>query len=429
MSVRLHGGKCAVAGGAELRMLGGMALVNENLLKLRASYLFAEISRRVREVEAAGTPRPLIKLGIGDVTEPLPESVRKAFASGVDELAHTETFRGYGPYEGYDFLREAIARYEYQDRGSQVTAEEVFISDGSKCDSANLQELFAQSCTIAIPDPVYPVYLDSNVMAGRTGFWSGDGYEEVTYLPMTPQNGYVPALPQGKADLIYLCFPNNPTGAVPTHEQLRGWVEYAQANGAVILYDAAYVAFIQDESVPRSIYEVPGAREVAIEMRSYSKTAGFTGVRCAFTVIPKELTLPDVEGKRHSLHALWTRRQATKFNGVSFPVQRAAAAIYTAEGQREVAALVQHYSANAALIRDTLSAAGVAHVGGEHAPYVWACVGGDSWAMFDRLLRQAQVVCTPGAGFGPSGEGHIRLSAFQSRAQVEEAMIRLREVL
>ncbi|WP_221032032.1 LL-diaminopimelate aminotransferase [Actomonas aquatica] len=407
-----------------------MIRINENYLKLKASYLFADIAKRVNAYTAANPDKPLIRLGIGDVTEPLPEVCVKALHEGADELAKRETFRGYGPEQGYAFLREAIAQGEYATRGCTIAPDEIFVSDGAKCDSANIQEIFAEEgLKLAIPDPVYPVYIDTNVMAGRTGANVGGRYEGVTYLECTPENNYVPAIPSEPTDLIYLCFPNNPTGAVATREQLTAWVEYAKANQAIILYDVAYVAFIRDESIPHSIYEIPGADEVAIELRSFSKTAGFTGTRCAYTVIPKKLQAYDSTGKAHSLHSMWNRRHTTKFNGVSYPVQKAAAAIYTPEGQAQVKALSDFYLENAALIRTAMQDLGLSCVGGDNAPYIWINTGRDSWEFFDLLLNKAGVVCTPGAGFGKCGEGHVRISAFNSRANVENALKRIAEAL
>jgi LL-diaminopimelate aminotransferase len=343
-------------------------------------------------------------------------------------MGSSEGFRGYGPEQGYDFLREQIARHDFAARGAKVDVEEIFVSDGSKCDSANIQEIFATDNVVALTDPVYPVYLDSNVMAGRAGSAGEDGrYSRIVYLPATAENGFMPDPPRERVDLVYLCSPNNPTGAAATRAQLARWVEYAHRHRAVILFDAAYEAFIADQSLPHSIYEIEGAREVAIELRSFSKTAGFTGTRCAFTVVPREVTAQTADGRSIPLHGLWNRRQTTKFNGVSYPVQRAAAAVYSDEGARECADIVQFYMGNAALIRQRLCAAGFTVHGGEHAPYVWlrTPAGLSSWDFFDRLLERAHVVGTPGSGFGPSGEGYLRLSAFNSRENVDEAMSRI----
>jgi LL-diaminopimelate aminotransferase len=407
-----------------------MIRINENYLKLKASYLFSDIAKRVVAYTAAHSDKPVIRLGIGDVTEPLAPSVLKAFHAGVDEMAVRATFKGYGPEQGYAFLREAIAAHDYAARGCPIAADEIFVSDGSKCDCGNIQEIFAtEGLQLAIPDPVYPVYVDTNVMAGRTGANLDGRYAGITYLDCTPANGYVPAIPAVASDLIYLCFPNNPTGAVATREQLAAWVAYAKANRAIILFDSAYEAYIRDPQVPHSIYEIPGADEVAIEFRSFSKTAGFTGTRCAYTVVPKKLAAYDAAGAAHPVHALWNRRHTTKFNGVSYPVQKAAAAIFTPEGQAEVKAMTDFYLANAALIRTAMTGLGFSCIGGDNAPYIWVNTGTDSWAFFDKLLNEAQVVCTPGAGFGKCGEGHVRISAFNSRENVEKALARIAAAL
>ena len=406
-----------------------MIKINPHYQKLQSSYLFSDIAGRVAAFQEANPDREIIKLGIGDVTLPLPAACIEAFHRGVDEMAHAESFRGYGPEQGYDFLREAIAEHDYQARGCDIAAEEVFVSDGAKCDTGNIQELFSRDARIAIPDPVYPVYIDTNVMAGRTGAWSEGRYADVTYLESTEANGYVPALPDVPADLIYLCFPNNPTGATATRAQLKDWVDYARAEKALLLFDAAYESFIRDDGLPHSIYEIEGARDVAIEFRSLSKTAGFTGTRCAFTVVPRGCTAYDAAGAPQGLHALWNRRHTTKFNGVSFPVQRAAAAVYTNAGQQQVRALSDYYLRNAALIREKIGALGFHLVGGQNAPYIWIKTGQDSWAFFDHLLNEAAVVTTPGAGFGACGEGYIRISAFNDHAKVVEAMERIGGVL
>jgi LL-diaminopimelate aminotransferase len=407
-----------------------MIRINENYLKLKASYLFSDIAKRVTAYTTANPDKPIIRLGIGDVTEPLAPSVLKAFHGGVDEMAQRATFKGYGPEQGYAFLREAIAANDYTARGCPIVADEIFVSDGSKCDCGNIQEIFAtEGLKLAIPDPVYPVYVDTNVMAGRTGANLDGRYAGITYLESTSANGYVPAIPAVATDLIYLCFPNNPTGAVATRAQLEAWVAYAKAHKALILFDSAYEAYIRDPQIPHSIYEIPGADEVAIEFRSFSKTAGFTGTRCAYTVVPKKLMAYDLAGNAHAVHALWNRRHTTKFNGVSYPVQKAAAAIYTAEGQAEVKAMTDFYLANAALIRKAMSDLGFSCIGGDNAPYIWINTGTDSWAFFDKLLNEAQVVCTPGAGFGKCGEGHVRISAFNSRENVEKALARIATAL
>ena len=407
-----------------------MLRINENYTKLKASYLFADIARRVNAFVAANPAKPVIRLGIGDVTEPLPPVCLEALHAATDEMGRRETFKGYGPEQGYAFLREAIAAHDYAARGCQVAPDEIFISDGSKCDCGNIQEIFSIGTRIAIPDPVYPVYVDTNVMAGRTGANVGDRYEGLTYLDCTPANGYVPAVPAGEpVDLIYLCFPNNPTGAVATRDQLAAWVAYARANRAVILYDSAYEAYVRAPGIPRSIYEIEGAREVAIEFRSFSKTAGFTGLRCAYTVVPKTLMAADEAGRPQALHALWNRRHTTKFNGVAYPVQKAAAAIYTDAGREQTTRLADFYLGNAKLIRTAMTQLGFACTGGDNAPYIWINTGRDSWEFFDLLLNRAQVVCTPGAGFGRCGQGHVRISAFNSRENTEAALTRIAAAL
>ncbi len=405
-----------------------MARVNEGYRRLRAGYLFPEISRRVAAFQRERPEARLIKLGIGDVTRPLVPAVVEAFRAAVEEMGTEEGFRGYGPEQGYPFLIERILEHDYRARGVDLGPDEVFVSDGSKCDAGNVQEIFGLECRVALTDPVYPVYLDSNVMAGRTGDADGEGrYQGVVYLPATAENAFAPEPPHEHVDLIYLCSPNNPTGAAATREYLGRWVEYAQRERAVILFDAAYEAFITDASLPHSIYEIEGAREVAIEMRSFSKTAGFTGTRCAYMVVPKALTGETASGERVPLNALWSRRHTTKFNGVSYPVQRAAAAVYTDEGRRQVREVIDFYMENARLIRAGLERAGFEVHGGVNAPYLWLRTPGglSSWDLFDRLLAEANVVGTPGAGFGPSGEGYFRLSAFNSRANVEEAIDRI----
>jgi len=406
-----------------------MIPINDHYQKLQASYLFSDIARRVEAFQENHPERSLIKLGIGDVTEPLPPACIAAFHRAIDEMADRKTFRGYGPDQGYEFLRQAIAKNDFQDRGAPIEAEEIFVSDAAKCDSANIQEIFARDIRIAVPDPVYPVYVDTNVMAGRTGTWKDGRYEGLTYLEATAENGYVPLLPSAPVDLIYLCYPNNPTGSTLTRGQLQRWVDYAREHEAVILFDAAYEAFIRDESIPHSIFELEGAREVAIEFRSFSKNAGFTGTRCAFTVVPKALKGRDGSGNLIDLHRIWARRHATKFNGVSYPVQRAAEAVYSPEGKAQARQLTDFYLGNARLIRNAIESIGLACVGGENAPYIWIQTGGDSWSFFDRLLDQAGVVCTPGSGFGKCGEGCIRLSAFNHREAVREAVDRVKETL
>ena len=406
-----------------------MIRINENYLKLQASYLFSEIRRRTDEFQETHPDKEIIKLGIGDVTRPLPPACIAAFHRAVDEMADVATFRGYGPEQGYEFLRENIARVDFQDRGADISASEVLVSDGAKCDTGNIQEIFASDIRIAIPDPVYPVYLDTNVMAGRTGYFGDSRYEGLTYLESTRENGFIPDLPQENVDLIYLCFPNNPTGATITKSQLQAWVDFAREKKALILYDAAYESFIQDPDLPKSIFEIEGAREVAIEFRSFSKTAGFTGTRCAYTVVPTSCTAYTASGEAHSAHDLWFRRQSTKFNAVSYPVQRAAAAVYSDEGRAQAMALIEYYLKNAALIRAEMEALGYECVGGENSPYIWIYGKTDSWKFFDLLLEKAGVVCTPGAGFGKCGEGFIRISAFNNYENVQLAMQKIKQAL
>ncbi|HME70576.1 MAG TPA: LL-diaminopimelate aminotransferase [Myxococcota bacterium] len=406
-----------------------MARINDHYRKLQAGYLFPEIGRRVKAFQEAHPKARVIRLGIGDVTLPLAPAIVEAFRGAVDEMATAEGFRGYGPEQGYDFLVDAIRKHDFEARGVSIAQDEVFVSDGSKCDSGNLQEIFGTACTFAVVDPVYPVYVDTNVMAGRTGPADESGrFAGITYLAATEANGFVPEPPAQRVDLVYLCTPNNPTGAAATRDQLARWVAWARANDAVIVFDAAYEAYITDPSLPRSIYELEGAKECAIEMRSFSKRAGFTGVRCAYTVVPKALTGSTATGERVPLHALWSRRQSTKFNGVSYPVQRAAAAVYSEAGLAQTAAQIAFYMENARRLREGLGRAGFTLFGGIHAPYIWMRTprGLGSWEFFDRLLTEAHVVGTPGAGFGPSGEGYLRLSAFNSRENVDEAVDRLR---
>jgi LL-diaminopimelate aminotransferase len=409
-----------------------MAKINENYLKLKAGYLFPEIGRRVREFVAANPGKEIIRMGIGDVTQPLTPSVIRAFHEGVEEMASLSTFRGYGPEQGYDFLREAIARHDYQARGVDISPEEIFVSDGSKCDTGNIQEIFGSDNKIAICDPVYPVYADTTVMSGKTGVCQANGYfEGVIYMPCNEQNSFLPELPAERPDLIFLCFPNNPTGTVASKEELKKWVDYAVKNQCIILYDAAYEAFITDPAIPHSIYEIEGAKNVAIEFRSFSKTAGFTGTRCAFTVIPNELKAYDSNGEPHPVKPLWMRRQTTKFNGVSYPVQKAAAAVYSEEGAGEVKSVIAYYLENARIMRNSLMEQGFTVFGGINAPYVWVKTknGLNSWEFFDLLLHEANVVGTPGSGFGPSGEGYFRFSAFAERNNVIKAMERLKSVM
>ena len=405
--------------------------VNAHYLKLTAGYLFPEISRRVKTFLANNPDSSLIRLGIGDVTEPLPKACCKAMKKAIDEMSSNEGFHGYGPEQGYSWLRDAISAWDYQKRGCDINSDEIFVSDGSKCDSSNILDILGNKNKIAVTDPVYPVYVDSNVMSGRTGQASDSGrYEGLTYLSIDETNNFEAQIPKEKVDLIYLCFPNNPTGAVATKSQLTSWVEYAKRNDALILFDAAYEAFIQEDNLPHSIYEIDGAKECAIEFRSFSKNAGFTGTRCAFTVIPKILQGRSENGVEVDLWSLWNRRQSTKFNGVSYIVQRGAEAVYSLDGQAQVNDLVGFYMANAEIIRHELSSIGLKVYGGKNAPYVWIKVpeGKDSWGFFDYLLENANVVGTPGSGFGSAGEGYFRLSAFNSRENVEKAMHRIKSL-
>ena len=406
-----------------------MIRINEHYLKLQDSYLFANIAKRVKAYQNEHPQKEIIRMGIGDVTLALPPACIRAFHQAVDEMARETTFRGYGPEQGYAFLREKIAEHDFQARGAQISADEIFVSDGAKCDTGNIQEIFDTNIRVGIPDPVYPVYLDTNVMAGRTGTHQDGRYQGITYLDCTRENGYIPELPDSPVDLIYLCFPNNPTGAIITKTQLKAWVDYAIDNKALILFDAAYEAFIRDDDLPHSIYEVAGAKEVAIEFRSFSKTAGFTGTRCAYTVVPKQCRAFDGAGGSVPVHDLWNRRHTTKFNSVSYPVQRAAEAVYSSEGQDQVRALTDYYLTNAAYIRQAIQQLGFACVGGENSPYIWIDGHQDSWKFFDLLLNKAGVVCTPGAGFGRCGQGYIRISAFNSLENVEKAMDRIRTAL
>jgi LL-diaminopimelate aminotransferase len=402
-----------------------MAFVNDNYLKLKAGYLFPEIGRRVKAFAAANPDAKIIRMGIGDVTEPLVPAVIAAMHKAVDDQADRGKFQGYGDEQGYGFLKEAIAKNDFQARGCDVSPDEIFISDGSKCDTGNILDIFGAQNKIAVTDPVYPVYVDTNVMAGHTGPANERGeYEGLVYLPSTVENNFSPEPPKVKVDIVYLCSPNNPTGAALSKDALKKWVDYAKANDAIIFFDAAYEAFISDPNLPRSIYEVPGAKDVAIEFRSFSKTAGFTGTRCAFTVIPKTLKGKAKDGSTVEIHKLWTRRHTTKFNGVSYITQSGAAAIYTEEGKQQVRDVIQFYMGNAKLIRESLTAQGFKVFGGTNAPYVWVKT---SWDFFDTLLKNANVVVTPGSGFGANGEGFFRVSSFNSRANVEEAMKRIKE--
>lgn len=408
-----------------------MALINEHYLKLQAGYLFPEIGRRVSEFAAANPGKKIIKMGIGDVTQPLTPTVLKAFHDGVEEMGKAETFKGYGPEQGYEFLRKAIAENAYQANGIAISAGDIIVSDGSKCDTGNIQEVFAANSKIAICDPVYPVYADTTVMSGKTGPYQSNGYYEgVIYMPCNEANSFIPELPTERPDLIFLCYPNNPTGTVATREELTKWVNYARENKSIILFDAAYEAYITEDHIPHSIYEIEGGKEVAIEFRSFSKTAGFTGTRCAYTVIPEELKAYDSQGNAHAVKKLWMRRHSTKFNGVSYPVQKAAASVYTPEGKKEVAEVIAYYLENARIMRESLTEIGYHVYGGVNAPYVWVKTkdGMTSWEFFDKVLNEANVVGTPGSGFGPAGEGYFRFSAFADRESTLEAMARIKNL-
>ncbi|HBW48117.1 TPA: LL-diaminopimelate aminotransferase [bacterium] len=409
-----------------------MARVNENFLKLKAGYLFPEIAKRTLEFRRLNPDADIIRLGIGDVTEPLPRSIVSAFKKAVKEMKKKKTFRGYGPEQGYDFLIEKIIENDYRARGVELDKDEIFVSDGSKCDTGNIQELFSVDNVVALEDPVYPVYVDSNVMAGRTGNALSDGrYEGIVYLPCTSENSFNPDLPKENVDIIYLCSPNNPTGATLDRTALTKWVDYARKHESIILFDAAYEAYITDKNLPHSIYEIEGAKEVAIEFRSFSKNAGFTGTRCAFTVVPKNVNANTSNGKKVFLNGLWNRRHCTKFNGVSYPVQRAAEAAYSDEGKQQIRSLIELYLGNAKMIREGLASVGFEVYGGVNAPYIWVKLpsGMDSWRFFDKLLNEANVVGTPGAGFGPAGEGYFRLSAFGESKRIELALKRIKEKL
>jgi len=407
-----------------------MARINDHYRKLKAGYLFPEIGRRVRAFSEENPSARIIRLGIGDVTEPLAPAIVDAMTAAVAEMGNRDTFHGYGPEQGYPFLIDAIREHDYGKRGIDIAADEIFVSDGSKCDSGNIQEIFAQGIRVAVTDPVYPVYVDSNVMAGRTGPADDSGrYEKLIYYPATEANHFMPKPPSMPVDLVYLCSPNNPTGTCARREDLEAWVKWARDNSAVIIFDAAYEAFITDSSLPHSIYEIEGAKDVAIEMRSFSKRAGFTGVRCAFTVIPKTLMGKTAAGEDYSFNALWSRRHSTKFNGASYIVQRGAAAVYSPEGLVQTQAQIDFYMANAKLLREGLHNAGFTVFGGLNAPYIWLKTpkGMGSWDFFNELLAKTHVVGTPGSGFGPSGEGYFRLSAFNSRENVEQAISRIHE--
>lgn len=406
-----------------------MFRINDNFCKLAESYLFSEVARRINAYKEAHPEADVIRMGIGDVTRPLCPAVIEAMHAAVDEQASSATFKGYGPEQGYPFLREAIAENDYRARGVDISPDEIFVSDGAKSDTGNIGDILARGNRVAVTDPVYPVYVDTNVMGGRAGNLEADGcWSNIIYLPVTASNGFVPELPDEVPDIIYLCYPNNPTGTTLTREQLKVWVDYARANGSLILYDSAYETFIRRDDVPHSIYEIEGAREVAVEFRSFSKTAGFTGVRCAYTVVPKTLFGHDSAGNKVSMNHLWLRRQCTKFNGASYISQRAAAAIYTEAGKRQTSESVDYYLRNAATLREGLKADGLEVYGGENAPYVWikTPAGLDSWGFFDMLLDRCHVAGTPGAGFGPSGEGYLRLTAFNTYENTVEAVDRIR---
>ena len=409
-----------------------MVRVNENYLKLPGSYLFAEIGRRVARFKDEHPETNIIRLGIGDVTRPLPQSVIKGLHEAVDEMSDEKTFKGYGPEQGYSFLIQKVIEYDYNPLGIQLEQDEIFVSDGSKCDTGNIQEIFGLDNIIAVTDPVYPVYIDTNVMAGRAGVLDTNGkFDKVVYLPCNAENNFVPELPKEKVDMIYLCYPNNPTGMTLSKDELKKWVNYAKENQAVILYDGAYEAYIQEKDIPHSIYEIEGAKDVAIEFRSFSKNAGFTGTRCAYTVVPKTVMAYTQSGEAVSLNKLWNRRQTTKFNGVPYIIQKGAVAVYTAEGQKQIKALIDYYMTNAKIIREGLINLDLQVFGGVNAPYIWLKTpnGMDSWSFFDKLLNDVNIVGTPGVGFGPSGQGYFRLTAFGSRESTVEAIERLKTKL
>lgn len=408
-----------------------MALVNEHFLKLPNNYLFSDIAKKVNAFKVSHPKTDLIRLGIGDVTRPLPQASIEAMHKAVDELANKETFHGYGPEQGYDFLIDTVIRNDYAPRGVYLEPGEVFISDGAKSDTGNIGDILRHDNSIGVTDPIYPVYIDSNVMCGRAGILEDGRWSNVVYLPCLSENNFVPEIPDRRIDILYLCYPNNPTGTVISKAELKKWVNYALENDTLILYDAAYEAYIQDPDIPHSIYEIKGAKKVAIEFRSFSKTAGFTGVRCGYTVVPKELTAATLEGERIPLNRMWNRRQCTKFNGTSYITQRGAEAIYTPEGKKQVKAIIQYYMANARIMKEALESTGLKVFGGENAPYLWVKTPGEvnSWKFFEQMLYEANVVGTPGVGFGPSGEGYIRLTAFGERADCEEAMKRIRKWL
>ena len=405
-----------------------MALVNEHFLKLPNNYLFSDIAKKVNAFKVSHPQKDLIRLGIGDVTQPLPRASIEAMHKAVDELASKDTFRGYGPEQGYDFLIEAILKNDYASRGVHLESSEIFVSDGAKSDTGNIGDILRHDNSIGVTDPIYPVYIDSNVMCGRAGVLEDGRWSNVVYLPCLSENDFIPAIPDRRIDILYLCYPNNPTGTVISKAELKKWVNYALENDTLILYDAAYEAYIQDPEIPHSIYEIKGAKKVAIEFRSFSKTAGFTGVRCGYTVVPKELTAATLEGERIPLNRLWNRRQCTKFNGTSYITQRGAEAIYSPEGKEQIKATINYYMTNARIMKEGLESTGLKVFGGENAPYLWVKTprGIGSWKFFEQMLYEANVVGTPGVGFGPSGEGYIWLTAFGKRVDCEEAMKRIR---
>ncbi len=405
-----------------------MALVNEHFLKLPNNYLFSDIAKKVNTFKVTHPKSNIIRLGIGDVTEPLPKAVIEAMHKAVDEMACKETFRGYGPEQGYDFLIETIIKNDYASRGIHLEPSEVFINDGAKSDTGNIGDILRHDNSIGVTDPIYPVYIDSNVMCGRAGVLEDGKWSNVVYIPCLKENNFIPQIPEKRIDIIYLCYPNNPTGTVISKNELKKWVNYALANDTLIMYDAAYEAYIQDPEIPHSIYEIKGAKKVAIEFRSFSKTAGFTGIRCGYTVVPKELTAGTLSGERIPLNRLWNRRQCTKFNGTSYITQRGAEAVYSPEGKEQVKNTINYYMRNAKIMREGLQSTGLSVYGGENAPYLWVKTpeGVSSWKFFEQMLYEANVVGTPGVGFGPSGEGYIRLTAFGDRANCEEAMRRLK---
>lgn len=409
-----------------------MININENFLNLQDSYLFSSVAKKVSEFQKNNPDKKIIKLGIGDVTKPIVPEVLEAMHKATDELGDVETFKGYGPEQGYAFLRDKISEYDYKKRGINIEIDEIFVSDGAKCDCGNIGDIFGADNIVAITDPVYPVYLDTNVMSGRSGDFKEETnkYEKIIYMPAICENNFIPKLPEKVPDMIYLCFPNNPTGTTLSKGELKKWVEYAQKNKSIILFDSAYEAYISEEDIPHSIYEIEGAKEVAIEFRSFSKTAGFTGVRCAYTVVPKDLKGYTKEGKEISINNLWNRRHGTKFNGVSYPVQRAAEAVYSEKGQKQIKENIAYYMDNARIIKDGMQGAGYTVYGGVNAPYIWIKVpyGLSSWEFFDKLLNEVNIVGTPGVGFGPSGEGYFRLTAFGSRENTIEAIERINRI-